>query len=67
MLLLEENYIRKQLPKKRHRPHKEMNVKLSKTKNYLTLVSMYEINSLLKEFKSSFPTMVDFAVIFSQK
>lgn len=55
------------ITKRRHRPHKEMNVKLSKTKNYLTLVSMYEINSLLKEFKCSFPTMVDFAVIFSQK
>lgn len=67
MLLLEENYIRKQLPKKDIDHIKKMNDKLSKTKNYPTLVSMYEINSLLKEFKCSFPTMVDSAVIFSQK
>lgn len=35
---------------------------MSKTKNYLGLVSIWKINSLFKEFKCSLSTMVDFAV-----
>lgn len=50
-ILIRRNLHQETITKRRHRPHKEINVKLSKTKNYLGLVSVCKVNSLFKEFK----------------